>query len=658
VPKAYQYDAALVEAARAAVNQGLDDVVEAGATATTNINTLGDKILAQMKHGYGYPFTAATAAAMADTTKIYVYTGSETGYTNGNWYYWNGTAWVSGGVYNATALETDKTLTVNGAAADAEVTGNITRIAYLGLGSSNNVSIKYLRNTQLQFINPTFIYFGNTTNTYPPTNVTLPANYENAWKIVYNISTQETRAIEWSSALNDVNDYLLGYVWKDYVHINGVESSFINMGYSPAFYCPYRGNAQWDATTRTLSITDGWIVSASGKKFSLNAQTLTATALEEETNSYNVYFDSFSSSLEVDSFRYNAPASYLLLGHISDNKLHLNGVDESYIYQTKVGFVCALPSSPWVYDISTRRIKVTGGYIHLNTGEYRSVDAQTLDLTTVPTTANAWQLYYDFSTGNVVARKWSLSISDEPNLAAIGHVWEDYIYVNGLDKNSLKVNSTTVAFLGDSITAGVGLSGSNQAYHMLFASRGAATALNYGVGSSGFVVNASGTVCVGNGTEGLGTYMTAPANNRISDILSTIDTTTIKNFVIAAGTNDWSSGIDIDTFTSAVNSVIDTLYSAGASFVFMTPIRRIGDTTNNGVGKTLKDYRDAIINICEDRGVPYVDMYSNLGLNPNAEANKNAYVPDGIHPNQAGQLKMYFAVKSRLEHTFISYVLQ
>ena len=106
VPKAYQYDAALVEAARAAVNQGIDDVAEAGDTAvnsvkaqestsTTNINTLGDKILAQMKHGYGYPFTAANAAAMTDTAKIYVYTGSEAGYTNGNWYYWNGTAWTN-----------------------------------------------------------------------------------------------------------------------------------------------------------------------------------------------------------------------------------------------------------------------------------------------------------------------------------------------------------------------------------------------------------------------------------------------------------------------------------------------------------------------------------------------------------------------------------
>lgn len=102
VPAAYKYDTALVENAKALVNASLN----------------------QIKNGYGYPFTAATAAAMTDVTKIYVYTGNEVGYTNGNWYYYNGSAWVSGGVYNATALETDKTLTYSGMAADAEAVGD------------------------------------------------------------------------------------------------------------------------------------------------------------------------------------------------------------------------------------------------------------------------------------------------------------------------------------------------------------------------------------------------------------------------------------------------------------------------------------------------------------------------------------------------------
>lgn len=49
----------------------------------------------------GSPSVARTVAAMTDTSKVYVYSGSETGYTAGNWYYYNGSAWVSGGVYNS-----------------------------------------------------------------------------------------------------------------------------------------------------------------------------------------------------------------------------------------------------------------------------------------------------------------------------------------------------------------------------------------------------------------------------------------------------------------------------------------------------------------------------------------------------------------------------
>ena len=62
---------------------------------------------------------------MTDTSLIYVYTGSESGYTNGNWYYHNGSSWVSGGVYNSTAFTTDTTLSISGAAADAAACGDL-----------------------------------------------------------------------------------------------------------------------------------------------------------------------------------------------------------------------------------------------------------------------------------------------------------------------------------------------------------------------------------------------------------------------------------------------------------------------------------------------------------------------------------------------------
>lgn len=72
----------------------------------------------------GSPLVANTVSAMTDQTKVYVYTGSESGYTAGNWYYHNGSAWVSGGVYNSSAVNVDKTLTQDGYAADAKVTGD------------------------------------------------------------------------------------------------------------------------------------------------------------------------------------------------------------------------------------------------------------------------------------------------------------------------------------------------------------------------------------------------------------------------------------------------------------------------------------------------------------------------------------------------------
>lgn len=73
---------------------------------------------------YGSPLVAQIADEMVEQNRVYVYTGSETGYTAGHWYYYDGTAWVSGGVYNGTGINTDTTLTQAGMAADAKATGD------------------------------------------------------------------------------------------------------------------------------------------------------------------------------------------------------------------------------------------------------------------------------------------------------------------------------------------------------------------------------------------------------------------------------------------------------------------------------------------------------------------------------------------------------
>lgn len=82
----------------------LMDEIRAQATAI-NIN------IATLQSMVGTPLIAATAAGMTDHNKIYVYTGDETGYTYGNWYYWDGTEWQSGGQYNSVPIVIDQTPT-------------------------------------------------------------------------------------------------------------------------------------------------------------------------------------------------------------------------------------------------------------------------------------------------------------------------------------------------------------------------------------------------------------------------------------------------------------------------------------------------------------------------------------------------------------------
>lgn len=105
--------------------------------------------VAEVKEKYGTPLVAATAAGMTDHTKIYVYTGSETGYTFGNWYYYDGAAWTSGGVYNSAGINTDATLSVSGMPADAKKTGD--EISGLKEDLEQIGSVLYSKGDQIQF---------------------------------------------------------------------------------------------------------------------------------------------------------------------------------------------------------------------------------------------------------------------------------------------------------------------------------------------------------------------------------------------------------------------------------------------------------------------------------------------------------------------------
>ena len=94
------------ETATIAANSATE-LAQGAATAANNAATAAASAAVaaeEISDFYGSPLVALTAADMTQTNRIYVYTGTEDGYTSGNWYYYNGSAWVSGGVYNSSTV--------------------------------------------------------------------------------------------------------------------------------------------------------------------------------------------------------------------------------------------------------------------------------------------------------------------------------------------------------------------------------------------------------------------------------------------------------------------------------------------------------------------------------------------------------------------------
>lgn len=96
--------------------QSVKDAVDGLKDSVDDLTAKTDKL------GGGTPIAVETAAEMTDTKLLYLYTGTETGYSSGHWYYYDGTKWADGGPYGNAELDT--TLTKKGAAADAKAVGD------------------------------------------------------------------------------------------------------------------------------------------------------------------------------------------------------------------------------------------------------------------------------------------------------------------------------------------------------------------------------------------------------------------------------------------------------------------------------------------------------------------------------------------------------
>ena len=124
-----------------AQNQNINEFENSTNSTLNSQNNLIDSINAKVNSSVsGTPIPVDSIKKMTNVNKIYLLT------TNGNWYYNNGTEWVSGGVYQATAIDDNS---IN--------SSNIINCNFEKVTSSNYNLSMFVPNANIYPINPTLI---------------------------------------------------------------------------------------------------------------------------------------------------------------------------------------------------------------------------------------------------------------------------------------------------------------------------------------------------------------------------------------------------------------------------------------------------------------------------------------------------------------------
>lgn len=217
----------------------------------------------------------------------------------------------------------------------------------------------------------------------------------------------------------------------------------------------------------------------------------------------------------------------------------------------------------------------------------------------------------------------------------------------------MNLTNKRIAFLGDSITEGVGVSSSDKKYVKVFKNLTGCQAFNYGI---------SGTrIARQKGKYGLDEKFDYCFLDRVDTMIYDADI-----IVVFGGTNDFGHGDaelgsidsrDEFTFYGALHSLANRLIARypDALIVFMTPLHRTTENDLvNEVGlprKALISYVTAIRQVCEYYSFPVLDLYANSGMQPNVPTIREHFMPDGLHPSDSGAVRIAERLAAFLEKT-------
>ena len=207
----------------------------------------------------------------------------------------------------------------------------------------------------------------------------------------------------------------------------------------------------------------------------------------------------------------------------------------------------------------------------------------------------------------------------------------------------MELQGKKIAFLGDSITEGYGASGEDKTYWRLLGEMTGAETFGYGIG---------GTTIARRQIPLENPLVNRYFGSRVEELIPDADIV-----VIFGGTNDFGGSDPSlgfitdrteDTFYGAYHCLIRKLVDRypNGKIVIATPLHRMTEddyTYNEQAGRrggTLLRYVRAIREIAEFYGLSVADLYRNCPLQPRMPGHKQRYMPDGLHPNDAGHVRI------------------
>ncbi len=199
-----------------------------------------------------------------------------------------------------------------------------------------------------------------------------------------------------------------------------------------------------------------------------------------------------------------------------------------------------------------------------------------------------------------------------------------------MNLQGLKIN-----FLGDSITEGYGCSSEDARFSNLIAAQHGAITRNYGI---------SGTRLARQTNPSENTRHDLDFPSRVAEMDPDADL-----IVVFGGTNDFGHGDapfgdfsdrTAETFCGAIHELYVSLLEKYPTAIIMiiTPLHRSTEDIPNMHGKVLKDYVDMIRRTAEYYSLPVLDLYATYGVQPAVPVMKDTFMPDGLHPNDAGHV--------------------